>query len=127
MGKSYTYHVVGQFTGGDIPKRAYQEVGAMSRKEMAQVVHKMAKDGKRPFLWWAQTKVGVKMLGNDLMAESVGVPHSMIARLLPKLAECDICGGKGCIICKYSGICQPNDKNKWMPWQIESMRQEYAA
>ena len=124
MGKSYTYHVIGQSAiyeeGG---KQLRQSYPAMNRVEIAQVRVKAVRDGHPITVWYCQTRVGERILGDAVLDRDV-------LALLPKMVTCPVCLGRGhngqwwCPVCNGSGICRPGNERNWQAWQIEHMKAE---
>lgn len=112
MGKSYTYHVVGEDTTGRL-------WGAMSRAEMAQVRAKAERLGDKVIGWNAQTQTGTRILGGE-WALTTDVKF-------PRMVDCPICERAGCFVCDFSGITRPNHWEKWQEWQLEDMRKRYQG
>lgn len=102
MGRSYTYHVVGETDKHNI-------IGAMSRLEMAQETAKEARRGNTVVTWHAQTRVGLRMLGTDVLY----LPK--VARLIPKTKTiiCYVCEGDGCPVCRSSGITLQGEERRY--------------
>ena len=133
---SYTYHCVGQGPIERIDNKTYRrrEYYAMNRVEIVQEAEKARKRGESIIEWWAQTRTGCRVLGDDT-AQSWPVPAGRIN--LPKLVVCPVCQGEGgsqivsgirniCVVCNGSGICKKGNEKRWLPWQIERMKEEYA-
>lgn len=116
MGRSYTYHVIGETNEQNI-------VGAMSRLEMAQKTAIEAKHGRRIATWHAQTRTGLRILGTDVMYFPVAARNVRRATVI----TCPVCEGDGCHVCRFSGITQKGEDRRYMPWQIDRMRQEAQA
>ncbi len=128
MGRSYTYHCIGQGPIERIDDKSYRrrEYYAMNRVEIAQETEKARKRGESIVEWWAQTGTGCRVLGDDA-AQSWPVLAGDIK--LPKLVACPVCRGsgeKGCPVCNRSGVCKKGNEKRWLPWQIERMKEEYT-
>lgn len=118
MGRSRTYHVVGY-----APLAPGREaiVGCMSRIEIVQKRHRLAKEGLHVAEWVAQTEVGRKILfGFDVLSDEELAPG------LPRLPVCFVCGGHGCICCNYSGYARKSAAKGYQAWQIERIREDVA-
>lgn len=122
MGRSFTYHVIGEGPLIDGKKRIY---AAMNRLEIKQELEKARKEGDSILTWYAQTRTGCRVLGNEnAMSWPIKTEHIP----LPKTVTCPICEGEGhngkyfCVICNGSGICKPGNEKKWLPWQLEEMK-----
>jgi len=119
MGKSVTIHCIGRGADG---LRYY----AMNKVEIAQELHKAAKEGRQITSWYAQTKIGCRILGDEF-AVHFPVPTTSLSLL--KLVTCPVCTGQGCNgryrcpVCAGSGICKLGNERKWQTWQIEDMKQ----
>ena len=118
MGRSYTIHCIG------VPQGS-----AMSRLELMQEHHKAIKRNQPIRYWFAQTKVGMKILktySENEVAPTAGLERQGIINLR-KLVTCPICQGEGrngkyyCPVCNGSGICKPRNEKNWRAWQLESM------
>lgn len=120
----YLYHVVGMsddFELNGLPDAAFSMYGCMTRIEMLQAMKKAEKVGHPIIEWKAQTATGAIMLGNASTAE----PYALLNRVkFPKLVECPICYENGCVVCNYSGITEPNNWEKWLPWQLDQIRKD---
>jgi hypothetical protein len=124
MSRSYTYHVVGCAPVNDHTDRLFC---AMSRVEMVQQMRKAEREGLHISRWEAQTKTGIRMLALPEERTTARCYTVEIEHILPKLVECPICGGKGCPVCDYSGVCKKDHEKLWREWQLAEMRKEYGA
>lgn len=114
MGRSVTYHVVGQTAVVD---GCFCEVGAMSRLEIVQHRERGMKDG-RPIRWWfAQTLVGERILGGVGPVKDAEVPRVSVV-------GCPICDGRGCCVCNYSGLTRRGHWRGWLEWQLAMIRKD---
>lgn len=111
MGKSITVHCIGTTKKGFL-------ITAMNNRERAQMI-KIQQDKNDPIVsWFAQTKIGEKIL------------HAKF----PAMVICPACKGQKsyskngflnhCPVCLNSGITTKGYEKKWMPWQLEFMQEQ---
>lgn len=120
----YLYHVIGKsndFNFNGLDNSSFDLYACMSRIEMLQAMKKAEKVGHPIIEWEAQTPTGIMMLGNAASAD----PYALLNRVkFPKLVDCPVCYGTGCVVCNYSGITEKDHWLKWQDWQIEQIRQD---
>jgi len=118
---SHTYHIIGYAPMGPNRQALYC---TMSRVGIVQQMQKAERQGRRITHWQAQTKTGLRVLG---LIDGFWFCSTSELPRLPKLVDCPICNASGCIVCDYSGLCKPGHWNKWLPWQLDEMRADYAS
>jgi hypothetical protein len=131
MGKSYTYHILGEGTMNDEGEaRCYT---CMNKREMAQASYTADLLGMPIVAWTAQTGTGARWLG---IPGNPWVPVKASSVKLPKLVDCPACGGKHfkdengvlswCPVCNGTGKTTKGFEKKWTPWQLEEMQKEHG-
>ena len=101
----------------------------MNKVEIAQAREKARKDGLQIEYWYAQTQVGVKILGGH-QDMTIDVYRKVLDGEVkaPKLVTCPICEGEGhngqyhCPVCDGTGICKKGNERRWQDWQIADMK-----
>ncbi len=137
MGRSITINCIGRGPVEPIDDSSYRrrEYHAMNRLEIKQEIEKAHRRGEAIIEWYAQTKTGCRVLGDD-QAQYWPVLTSNLN--LPATVTCPICHGDGyrmkekdfmspfCVVCNGSGICKKGHEKGWQDWQLERMRAEFA-
>ncbi len=128
MGKSYTYHILGE-TARDEQGSA-RIYPCMNKREMAQSVIKADREGRPIVAWTAQTAGGARWI--DMPGP--WIPAKVDSVKLPKLVDCPVCGGRErrtadgirrhCPVCDNSGKTTRGYEKGWSPWQLEQMKAE---
>jgi len=123
MGRSRTVNVLIYGKESD-DIRQYRT--AMNRLEVLQQIHILKKEGKEIDFFYAQTKIGEKILFGNV---SIGY-REFDKRNYLKTVTCPICEGEGhndkyyCPVCNGSGITVKGNEKRWQDWQLEDMKQE---
>ena len=122
MSRSNTYHVVGYGVARKVVENGQEIIrqtveGAMSRLEIMQLSAYAEKAGRPIITWYAQTKTGIRILGDEA-AEFLPVRTGDVPKV--KTVECPRCrgAGKGCSICNFSGFTTRRHLHGFSEWQL---------
>ncbi len=121
MGRSRTINCIGLGEVKDNQQRMYYANNRLEIMQQTVIVKK--RDGETITDWYAQTKIGEKILGCAFTPAYYHIP----AKEIPKakgVVSCPACEGSGCHICNYSGITQMKIINCYQDWQIENIKKE---
>ena len=126
MGRSYTYHIIGE--GTPDATGAARVYPCMNKREMAQAVYTAELIGLPLVAWTAQTRTGARWIGMP----GTWIPAKASSVRLPKLVECPACGGRDrrdengvsrwCPVCNSTGRTTPGYEKGWADWQLAEMR-----